>query len=383
MLRRDFLRSLPSLAFAGYSSTLISHACAQNTRSPDDYVFGSTGALTGPLGSFGLNMKGGVDAAFAHANANGGVHGRKLHFDMADDGYVPSRSVENISKLLADKEVLGLIGCLGTANNAAITPLIEKTAMAHLAPLTGASSLRRADTQNLFHVRASYTDETRRLVQNLVSMGITKLTVVYLDNPYGKEVLGDVSRALEAAGIKSIAQVALATDGKNIDAVVASVLDSKPSAVLLGTAGAATTGVVAALRQSSPTMPIACISAALTQDGIRKLGTSAQGIAVTMVFPNGEVAKLPFVRDYHAAAKAIGQTTFSSGGLEGYVSGRLMIEALNRAGRGAGRDKVRTALAGIRNFDLGGYPIDFANKPFVGSKFVDLGVLSSDGKLRA
>lgn len=346
-------------------------------------MFSSTGALTGPLGSFGVNMKGGVDAAFAQVNANGGVHGRKVYFEMMDDGYAPARSVENMKKILADNDVLGLIGCLGTPGNAAITPMIEQTSMAHLAPLTGASSLRRADLKNLFHVRASYTDETRRLVENIVSMGITKLAVVYLDNAYGKEVLGDVIRSLDSAGVKTTAQVALATDGKNIDAVVASVLDSKPSAVLLGTAGAASTGVVAALHKASVTMPIACISAALTQDGIRQLGAAAKGIAVTMVFPNGEVAKSQLVRDYQAASKATGITAFSTGGLEGYVSGRLMAEALNRAGRGASRDKIRSALAGIRNYDLGGYAIDFSNKPFVGSKFVDLGVLSADGKLRA
>ena len=70
-------------------------------------------------------------------------------------------------KILGDNDVLGLIGCLGTPGNAAITPMIEQTSVAHLAPLTGASSLRRAELKNLFHVRASYTDETRRLVKSL------------------------------------------------------------------------------------------------------------------------------------------------------------------------------------------------------------------------
>ncbi len=84
----------------------------------------------------------------------------------------------------------------------------ERWGRRHLAPLTGASSLRRADLKNLFHLRASYTDETRRLVENIASKGIRKLAVVYLDNPYRKEVLGDVIRSLDAAGVKTAAQVA-------------------------------------------------------------------------------------------------------------------------------------------------------------------------------
>ena len=86
MLRRHFLSLLPSIAVASSSLTIFSHARAQKTRPGDAYVFSSTGALTGPLGSFGVTMKGGVDAAFNQVNANGGVHGRKVHFEMMDDG---------------------------------------------------------------------------------------------------------------------------------------------------------------------------------------------------------------------------------------------------------------------------------------------------------
>jgi branched-chain amino acid transport system substrate-binding protein len=382
MLRRNFLQSIPSILTVSSSVGLISHARAQHTRSSDAIVFASTAALTGPLGSLGLNMQRGVEMAFAQANAKGGVHGRKLAFEVMDDAYTPARSVENIKKILGDADVLGLIACLGTPTNAAITPLIEQTTIAHLAPLTGASSLRTNNTQNLFHVRASYTDETRRLVENLVSMGIKDLAMVYLDNPYGKEVLADATKALTAVGIKTVAQAALNTDGKNIDAVVESILGAKPSAVLLGTAGAATLGVVAALRKASSNLPIASISPSFSQDIIDKLGVASKGIAITMVFPDPNRAKSQLVREYQAASKTAGIDTFNGGSLEGYVNGRLMTEAVVRAGRGANREKIRNAIAGIRNFDLGGFAIDYSNKPYVASKYVDLGVFSSDGKLR-
>jgi branched-chain amino acid transport system substrate-binding protein len=382
MLRRNFIQSLPTIVAAASSLSLISHARAQNVRDLDAYNFSCTAAMTGPLGSFGKNMKSGVDAAFAQINARGGVNGRKLAFEVMDDAYVPARSVENMKKILADKDILGLIGCLGTPNNAAITPMIEQTSIAHLAPLTGATSLRGADLRNLFHVRASYTDETSRLVKFLVSMSINNLAIVYLDNPYGKEVLADAVRALAEANIKAVAQVALATDGSNIQTVIASVLAAKPSAVLLGTAGAASTGVVAAIRKASTSMPIASISAALTQDGIKQLGVAAKGIGVTMVFPDADQAKLQLVREYQAAAKMSGLDNFSTGSLEGYVSGRIMAEAVLRAGKSASREKIRSSIASIRQYDLGGFPIDFGSRPYVASKFVNLGVMSAEGRLK-
>jgi branched-chain amino acid transport system substrate-binding protein len=383
MLRRHFLKIVPSAVAAGSSTAFLAQSFAQNARDADAYQFANTSALTGPLGSFGQEHKIGVEAAFVQINARGGVNGRKLQFTSMDDAYVAAKSGENIKKILADSDVLGLIGCLGTPNNAAITPMIEAASITHIGPVTGATSLRRPDGQSLFHIRASYTTEMRRLVQNLVGMGIKDLAMVYSDNGYGKEVLADAVQALSEVGIKTVAQVALAIDGKNTSAAVASILASKPSAVLLGTAGAASTAVVAAMRGASPGLPIACISPTMTRPGIKQLAQDARGIAITMVIPAADLPKLQMVRDFQAAMKLSNNENFSGTSLDGYVSARLMAEALQRAGKAATREKLRTAMASIRNYDLGGFVIDFSGKTREGSKFVDLGILSADGKLRS
>ena len=45
------------------------------------------------------------------------------------------------------------------------------------------------------------------------------------------------------------------------------------------------------------------------------------------------------------------------------------------------RAKLRSALAGIRSSDLGGLSIDYAGgAPYVGSRFLDLGVMGANGK---
>ncbi len=69
-------------------------------------------------------------------------------------------------------------------------------------------------------MRASYTDETQRLIQRLGSMGLNGLAIVYLDNGFGREVLGDALKAMEGQGMKAVAQVALDTGGKNLAEVV-------------------------------------------------------------------------------------------------------------------------------------------------------------------
>jgi branched-chain amino acid transport system substrate-binding protein len=380
MLRRQFLTRTAQTGLTVAAPSFVTRAWAQEGVNAKTITIGSSAALTGPLGVFGQDLKLGIDAAMNQINAKGGVHGRALQLRLADDGYAPARTAENVKAMLGDGSVFALLSCMGTANNAAILPMVEDSRIPYVAPITGASSLRKAPTRNVFHVRASYTDEAQRLVAKLLEMGISNVAVVYMDNPFGKEVLSDLQRALADKGIKPAAAAALATDGKNLDAAVAQTLAAKPAAVLLGTAGAATTGLVAALRKSSPMMPIAGLSVAMTSEGIKQLGTAASGLAITMVFPDANRTRLEVVRDYQSAMRSIAKTEFTLGSLEGYINTRLLAEGLQRAGRDVSRDKLRAALASIHKFDLGGFNLDYSAAPYVGSKYVDLGIFSSGGK---
>jgi branched-chain amino acid transport system substrate-binding protein len=379
MQRRNFLSLIPQAAVLASAPLLMRSAFAQDGVSAKAITVGCSGALTGPLAAFGQDLKIGAEAAMTQINAKGGIQGRALQLQMMDDGYVPTRTVENVKKMVGESSVFALMSCIGTPNNAAILPLIEENNLPYVAPLTGASSLRKA-SRNVFHVRASYTDETQRLVGKLVNMGIKDLAIIYLDNGFGKEVLSDAQKTLTANGIKATAEVALATDGKNLQAVIEQTLAAKPAAVFLATAGAASTGLVAGLKKVSPMLPIAGLSVALTNDGLKQLGNAASGLAITMVFPDPNRAKIQIVRDYQAAMRAIGKDEFSLGSLESYINTRVLAEGLERAGRDLSRAKLQTALASVRNFDLGGFVVNYQASPFVGSKYVDLGVMGAGGR---
>ena len=97
--------------------------------------------------------------------------------------------------MISQGGAFALMSCVGTPNNAGILPMIEDAGIPYVAPFTGASSLRKG-ARNVFHVRASYTDEVRRLVQRLAGMGLWDIGVVYLDNAYGREMLEDSTRFL-------------------------------------------------------------------------------------------------------------------------------------------------------------------------------------------
>ncbi|MFM7332457.1 MAG: hypothetical protein ACKO1L_12510 [Brachymonas sp.] len=58
----------------------------------------------------------------------------------------------------------------------------------------------------------------------------------------------------------------------------------------------------------------------------------------------------------------------------------MLAEGLERAGREVTRGKLQAAMASVRNHDLGGFIVNYQAAPYVGSKFVDLGVMGAGGR---
>lgn len=87
------------------------------------------------------------------------------------------------------------------------------------------------------------------------------------------------------------------------------------------------------------------------------------------------------VRDYQAAVRAIEPTQiFSLVSLEAYINMRVLAEGLERAGRDPTQAKLRSALAGLRNWDMGGFVVNYSSQsPYVGSRYIGLGILNGAG----
>ena len=52
--------------------------------------------------------------------------GREIALQVMDDAYVPARTVKNVTELVDTQSVFALISPMGTANTAALLPLIDR-----------------------------------------------------------------------------------------------------------------------------------------------------------------------------------------------------------------------------------------------------------------
>src|SRR6218665_1936737 len=118
---------------------------------------------SGPLAGLTHDSRLGMEAAVAHINRRGGIFGRMLQLNITDDAYVPQRTVDNVTQMIAQGNAFVLLSCAGTPTTQALLPLVEEASIPYVAPGTRASSLRKS-LRNVFHVRGRFADEIRRLV---------------------------------------------------------------------------------------------------------------------------------------------------------------------------------------------------------------------------
>ena len=84
------------------------------------------------------------------------------------------------------------------------------------------------------------------------------------------------------------------------------------------------------------------------------------------------------VREYQEAiAKQIGKREFSFTSLESYISAKITVEALKRAGPKPTRENFMQAFDSMKHFDTGGYAVSFSPTNHNGSSQVEVTVISS------
>jgi ABC-type branched-subunit amino acid transport system substrate-binding protein len=114
-----------------------------------------------------------------------------------------------------------------------------------------------------------------------------------------------------------------------------------------------------------------------------ELGKEARGIMVSQVMPSPFSTNTPISREYLDAARKAGpdaKPNYSS--MEGYLAAKVLAEGLRRAGRAPTRDALVAGLESIQNFDFGGFRVDFSARNHAASSYVDLSMLTQDGKVR-
>lgn len=342
-------------------------------------VLGMSAPLSGPLGRYGVDLEKGLRLGFDQQNAAGGVAGRRIELLVRDDGGNQERAVANTQALL-DTGVLAFTGFHGAASIEAALPLIEKSGALLIGAASGADFLREPPSRVLFNLRAGAREEAGAMMLHLDTVGITEIAAIAQDDTLGKAVLEGVQAELSRLGIRPKAQVRLPVQPTAADMAraVQAACKGSPQALILGLNATNALAVIRAARKA------ACQPQfyAMNEAGAELLAGAGlpgelAGVIVSQVLPHPRAPSVPVSADYVRQAGAA--PTYA--GLEGFIYAKVIAEALRRCGSNLTRQCMVNALES-RAVDVGGYRLEFRPDDRRGSRFVEMTIVTPDGRFR-
>ncbi|AEI79047.1 ABC transport system permease protein [Cupriavidus necator N-1] len=341
---------------------------------------GQSAGITGPVAGSVKEQIAGAQVYLRTINASGGVAGRRIELVTHDDGFDAKRTPDNVRKLIDEDKVFALFMVRGTPQNESILPIIAAQKVPLVAPLTGAITLHRPVNRYVFNVRAKYQDEVARAINHLATSGMSRIGIFYANDGFGRDVLEGYSAALQARGVQPAATASFARPMGDITQSVAAMNKANPQAVLVIGSGSEAARIIRELRRAGSEAQFVTLSNNAADSFIRELGADARGLIITQVVPGTNSSQMTLASEYRSLAKQQGVEP-SNAGMEGFMSAKVLVEGLRRAGPDLTRERLVTALEGMRDYDLGGILISYSAERHTGSSFVEMSIVSSTGKL--
>lgn len=327
---------------------------------------GMTAAFSGPAKALGLGMKAGINAAFAEWNARASEGAARLSLIARDDSYDPEAAGDNTRRLIEENHVLALIGNVGTPTARVAAPIAAAAKVLFFGAMTGASLIRpQPPSRYLIHLRASYQEETAAMVEGLLSAGVKVDEIAFLtqDDAYGEDGFQGAMAALKAKGYADADRLPRGRYARNsldVEPALIQLLQSRrsPRAVIMVAAYRPAAKFITLGRQLFPDALFLNLSFVGSDALARALGPAGRDVIITQVAPTPD-SDLPAVRAYRRAlARHEPQASFDLLSLEGYLTARVLIEGIKRAGPNPDREAVIDGLLSLGAFDIGlGMPL--------------------------
>ena len=343
------LRVVAAIALTG--GLLAASACSatggSSTESEDeDIVLGYTATLTGDFASYGLEMREGVDLAVDQINEAGGINGRQVSIDSADDQGSPANGPVIAQQFCDDEKVAGVLGYSSSSVILAAIPTYEQCGLSVVASavtspkLTGISKYFFRDTFTDTYQGAAAGEHVRQ-------QGADSVAVLYQQDDYGQGVSGAFEDAFKEAGGEVTSSQAYQLGTVDFATMVGTALKDNPDAVFIGGFYTEAANIATAIRRADPDIPIYGTDGAVSPDLVKLGGDNVEGMTVYSGFSaeSKEQAAIEFVD----AFKEKYNKEPSSFSALAYDATKVYAKAIETAGS-TDREAITEALGTIDGF---------------------------------
>lgn len=369
-----------TLWLASLAASLFSFAHAGEIK------IGSVVGVTGPIGETTSQLVRISQGYLDMVNAQGGVNGNKLTMVIKDDGYDPRKTAALTEEAIVKDKVVALVNHAGTPQTIGIVKsrVLNKNKVPLVGVFSGSDLIRGPGSEEIFHTRPTYNDEALSIAKNLSSIGLHRIAVLYQDDLFGQGILQSLTAKEKDFKLDVVVKAAYQPGAKDFTQQAQAIVAAKPQAILLMAVPEAVYQFMKVYGAPTGAAQIYALSFISPQTLADVAGEAkVRGMGISQVVPNPSSATLPVIKDYQDFIhKTFGKTMpLSPPGFECYLNIRLVVEAIKIAGPQPTSEKIMQALASMKNYRVGGFPIDFSGGQRTGSNYLDIAVIGPNAKL--
>lgn len=320
-------------------------------------VLGGSNALTGAVAAVCAPATYGAKAWFDKVNRDGGVHGRKIEYNVLDDAYSPQRAVANARRLLQQDNVFGIFGGCATATSAAILQFLgSQPDVPYLFPWAGMNELSDPPKKAVFALLPNYVFQVNAALPYTIDRATAKpkTAAILAMNVPGVEDMRKAARDVFARrGIKVVYDEIFEVNVPDHTPYILQMKAQQPDIVLFSDSAAGAAKMFLSMKRQNWHPPVGFGVATLTAEQfLEPVGEFADGwlVAAGVVAP----PTAPGARECNDAMKSsYPDQKPNHFTMFGCLAAKIGVEAMRRAGKELTRAKLIAALEGLRDFDTG------------------------------
>src|SRR6478609_5538832 len=232
--------------------------------------------LSGTGTTSGTNFDNGIKLAVKEINASGGILGRKVEYTSLD-----TQSQPQVAKALAQKAIdQGAYVVMGPVFSGSIMVSMAETKRAELPNLTGGEAAAITKQGNPYIFRTSFTQDTAmpkvaRYLKDTVKA--KTVSIIWVNNDFGKGGLDTMKKALDAQGIKVAAEISTDPGQLDFSGAVLKAKQANADAIFVYTNEEESARALRELRKQGYDKPIVGETTLTSQKVIELAGDAANG----------------------------------------------------------------------------------------------------------
>jgi branched-chain amino acid transport system substrate-binding protein len=171
---------------------------------PDVVRVAVAGPLTGPSAAFGLQMRKGVELAAEEINATGGILGRRVVLEFADDASSPDKAVP-VANSLAQNGTRFVIGHFNSGLSIPASEIYEKAGIVMITPSSTNPRITERGLRNVFRTCGRDDQQARVAAEHAIrQLGKKRIAVLGDQTTYGQGLAEQFRKDLNAAGVREV-----------------------------------------------------------------------------------------------------------------------------------------------------------------------------------